>query len=195
MHGYTLDSVLTSHLRRKDRAQRHGQCFQPSSRSNRAVSGGRFALLLFTNADGYRTRFRAYIKTDAAAGASGPAVFRCIVALPVQCFTLTENAGRTGGYAKGAPFAEMYCNLNIAAIGVAHNFPAKYSGGIMPDKGVGGNGKEGRRGKAHRGRDRNRDRYRIRAMGSGPDSQKTIPIPIPTPTPEEYAKIGISGFG
>jgi hypothetical protein len=92
-------------------------------RLNLATSSGRFVLVLFTNPDRYCAWFRTDIKAKATTGAPRSAIGDRIIALAVQSFALSQNAGRTCCDAKGASLTKMDGNLNIATIRVAHNTP------------------------------------------------------------------------
>ena len=90
-------------------------------RLNPAASSGWLVFVLFADQDRYCAWFRTDIKAKATAGATGSAIRDRIIALAVQSFALSQDAGRTCCDAKGASLTKMDGNLNIATIRVAHN--------------------------------------------------------------------------
>jgi len=104
------------------RSIHNAQCFSSmKGRLNSAASSGWLVFVLLTNPDRYCAWFRTDIKTKATAGATGSAIGDRIIALAVQSFALSQNAGRTCCDTKGASLTKMDGNLNIATIRVAHN--------------------------------------------------------------------------
>jgi len=78
-------------------------------------------LVLLAQPHGNSARFRANIKADSAAGASGTGISDRIVALTIQEAALRQNTRGAGCDAQTAALAEVGGDLDISPIRVAHD--------------------------------------------------------------------------
>jgi len=94
--------------------------FWPSANKPVVLRGG-LILVIFSNANRYRTRLGTDVETDAASGTAGAAICNRVIALAVQQLALHQDPRRARRNAKGASLAQMAGDHYIAAIGIAHD--------------------------------------------------------------------------